>query len=306
MEIPCKNKHRNISRINYFLVLIIILMSIPIVSAFEFDNIKRGLTKNKDTSEYGLIEIRNSVFGWDWFQLDKIMSLELKENTEACLPTGCSANTEIIMYENGKLIDDIRFIDLETGKETNIKNYNIYVNGDLYNYEEVSGNSVGVKYAVELKGKLNPFQEVDWQIKSAGTDWIDDWAFWTSALNVDLLMYYNSNDSSGNLTDSLGNVNMTKVGTPLSVAGAVNNATYSTGDDYWIKGNMSVGNEFNLTDSNFTINFWVYRGNAEDKYWISDHPAGPFYIFTTSLKLRVAFEGEYDYFNSFLPKTNTM
>jgi len=126
----------------FIMVIVILLVVTPLVSAFfQFDNIKGDLIIDKNTSEYGKIEIRNSVFGWEWFQLDKVMSLELKENTEICLDIGCSAKKEIIMYEDGKLIDDIRFIDLKTGEETNIKNYEIYVNGDLYNYEKVSGYS---------------------------------------------------------------------------------------------------------------------------------------------------------------------
>ena len=210
----------NIPRIAYLFVLVLILTAIPLVSAFEFDNIKGDLIKNKDTSEYGKIEIRNSLFGWEWFQLDKVMSLELKENSEMCLDTGCSANTEIIMYEDGKLIDEVRFIDLKTGKETSIESYDIYVNGDLYNYEKVSGYSEGVKYNIEFKGKVHPFQTVDWQIKSANTDWIDNWATWNSSIEngsvafwpfedgidyavEDVIGGFNMNSNSSNWTDGI-------------------------------------------------------------------------------------------------------
>ena len=180
------------------LIGFILLLCVNMVSAFfQFDNIKGDLVLDKDTSEYGKVEIRNSVFGWGWFQLDKIMSLELKENTERCPSEGCSAKQEIIMYEDGKLIDGVRFIDLKTGKETSIKNYDIYVNGDLYNYEEVSGYSDGIKYNVELRGKVHPFQEVDWQIKSAGTDWITDWAIWTDSLTNGTVGYWTFDETTG-------------------------------------------------------------------------------------------------------------
>ena len=279
MEKPTLKTRRNIPRIAYLFVLILILVAIPLVSAFDFDNIKGDLIKNKDTSEYGKIEIRNSMFGWGWFQLDKIMSLELLENTEQCLAEGCSATTEIIMYEDGKLIDDVKFIDLETGMRTTIKNYDIYVDGDLYNGKEVLGNSNGIKYDVELRGQVHPFQKVDWQIKSANTNWIDEWASWTSALSVDLLAYWNCDDSSGDLIDSLGSANATyKTNTPLDVGGIVNNATYSTGDDYWTIANQSVGTGFNSTESDFTFSFW-FNQTVVTGYMINSI-SGDFYYYT--------------------------
>ena len=185
-------------------------LSVNLVSAFQFDNIKGNLILDKDTFEYGKVEIRNSVFGWEWFQLDKIMSLELKENTELCPAKGCLARQEIIMYEDGKLIDDVRFLDLETGEETNIRSYDIYVNGDLYNGEEVLGYSSGVKYDVELKGNLFPFQKVDWQVRSAGTDWINDWAAWNSSFTNGTVAYYKFDETSGNNADDwTGNYDLT-------------------------------------------------------------------------------------------------
>ena len=230
------------------------------VSAFQFDNIKRDLILDKDTSEYGKIEIRNSVFGWEWFQLDKIMSLELKENTEQCPSTGCSAKQEIIMYEDGKLIDDIRFIDLETGTETNIKNYDIYVNGNLYNGEEVSGYSKGVKYDVELKGNLFAFQSVDWQIKSAGTDWIDDWAVWTGSLTNGTMAYWKFDEAAGtNVKDFTGNYDLT-TNTPNWVSGLLGNAlnfTQSGGTDYVAYNDTFL--DRNMTD--FSLSLWFKLDN---------------------------------------------
>ena len=248
----------------YLMLFVILLVTIPLVSAFQFDNIKGGLQKGKGISEYGKVEIRNSVFGWEWFQLDKVMSLELKENTELCPSTGCSAKQEIIMYEDGKLIDSVRFIDLKTGAGTSIKSYEIYVNGDLYNGEEVSGYSKGVKYDVELRGKLYPFQEVDWQIKSAGTDWIDDWAAWS--WNTGLVSYWDFEETSGDLLDTIGSNDGTVVGALREQPGLLGDAyTFNGSTDY-------VNFTFKPGALNGTLSFWVnFSGGGNPAIAGHDH-----------------------------------
>jgi len=263
MEKPTYKTHKNIPRIAYLFFLIVILMAIPSVSAFfEFDNIKGDLIIDKDTSEYGIVEIRNSMFGWNWFQLDKIMSLELKENTEVCAAGSCLAKQEIIMYEDGKLIDAIRFIDLETGRETDIKNYNIYVNGDLYNYEEVSGYSEGVKYNVELRGKVYPFQEVDWQIKSAGTDWINEWATWSDSLGNGTVAYYKLDETTGNSAeDSVNNYDL--ITFPQNwTTGIINNGLSFVPSNTT---NMAYNETLLKTNqTDFTVSLWIKLDDPYD------------------------------------------
>jgi len=243
--------HRNIPRIVYLFFLIVMLMAIPLISAdWIFNNVKNDLVIDKGTSNYGKIEID------DWYGLKKLMSLELLENSEQCSAEGCSAKQEIIMYEDGKLIDDVRFIDLETGKQTNIKNYEIYVNGDLYNGEEVSGYSNGVKYNVELRGDLFILQSVDWQVKSAGTDWITEWATWASSLTNGTMAYWKFEEGSGtNVEDWTGNYDLT---TNASwVSGIIDNAV-----NYDLSGLRSYNDTFmdkNMTD--FSVSLW-FKPNA--------------------------------------------
>jgi len=248
-----------------FVLVLVLLLVIPTITAFDFDNQKSELIRNEQTSKYGKIEFRNSLFGWNWFQLDKIAEIELKTNTEQCLSIGCSAVKEIIMYEDGKLIDDVRFLDLETGKETQIESYEILVNGDPYNFEEVSGYSKGIVYEVELKGKLKPFQKVDWQIKSHKLDWIDEWAIWTSSLNANLSYYYDFNEGAG--TNAKEKVNGSK------------NLTFANQNDNWnatgingtarqfnISGEVVVNPGFNMSMfKNVTINLWfLANGNFHE------------------------------------------
>ncbi|KKM84191.1 hypothetical protein LCGC14_1301740 [marine sediment metagenome] len=234
-----------------------LFLILPMVSSFEFDNIKADLITNKDTSEYGKIEIRNSVLGFEWWQLDKVMSLELKENTYICSETGCLANTEIIMYEDGKLFDSIRFIDLYTGRETNIKGYKVYVNGRIYNYEKLKEDSQGIKYDVELKGEVYPFQKVDWQVRSAGTEWIEDWAVWTSALTNGTIGAWTLDETSGiNVEDSTGNFDLTTNSSNWTT-GLINNglAFNETGYRAW----NDTFLDKNMTDISFSFWFKVPR-----------------------------------------------
>jgi len=107
---------------NLFLMITLCLFLIlPMVSAdLSIDNIK--LFDDK-TGDYGKVTIR------DWFGFLDLAELELKENTDIC-DSDCSSETEIIMYQRGVLIDDVKFMKLQ-GKgnwiEEDIIDYNFYI-----------------------------------------------------------------------------------------------------------------------------------------------------------------------------------
>jgi len=117
------------------LVLFLVgLFCISFISAFTFDNIKSFDSK---VGDYGKIEIRNSVLGLKWFQLDKIAELELKENTDTC-DSSCSAETEIVMYQRGSLIDDVKFMTLQEDEcwiKQDIRSYQFYIKTDEETYD---------------------------------------------------------------------------------------------------------------------------------------------------------------------------
>ena len=103
----------------FVLIFMTILLVGTISAQLDFDNIKGDLIINDTTSSYGIIEIR------DWFGLLKLATLELKENTDVC-GEFCSAEKEIIMFQNGVLIQDIKFetiLEDETRIEQDIRNY---------------------------------------------------------------------------------------------------------------------------------------------------------------------------------------
>jgi len=109
------------------LFLILGMFCINLVSSASFDNIK---SFDKDVGDYGKVEIK------DWFGLQKLTQLELKKNTDTC-GTSCSAETEIVMYQRGSLIDDVRFMTLmgEDWKEQSIRSYQFYIKTNEEEYD---------------------------------------------------------------------------------------------------------------------------------------------------------------------------
>jgi hypothetical protein len=79
-----------------------------------YDNVKGNLIINTNTSKYGSIEIR------DWFGLLSLAKLELKKNTDIC-GVNCNSETQIILYQDSILIDDVKFVGAE------VKDYKFYI-----------------------------------------------------------------------------------------------------------------------------------------------------------------------------------
>jgi len=107
-----------------FGVILISIFSLYFIGAESFNenNTKLDLIFGENISKYGKIEIKNKLN-------DIITSLELKENTDVC-GTRCSAETEIIMFKDGVLIDDVRFMELQNDKseiQKPITNYHFYI-----------------------------------------------------------------------------------------------------------------------------------------------------------------------------------
>ncbi len=202
------------------LILVVGMFLINFVSAgdwFDFDNYK---SYEKDVGEFGKVSIMDEGF----FSDHPLKSLELKTNSERCKEY-CSATKEIIMYEDDVLIQDIRFIDVNYGRRTDIKSYEIYVDGELYNLgDEVQGNSKGITYQVELQGELYPFQRIDWQVKT-NNFWITEYAIWTSDLNTNLTHYYDFDTGSGVVLKEkrFGKQNGTLINSPSWIDGILSN-----------------------------------------------------------------------------------
>lgn len=144
-----------------------------------------------------------------------IISLKLTENTYVC-GTDCYAENEITIFNDGPLIDDVRFYQIKEGisTERSMKSYNFVIGksididdyklvcsetGEIYKNEskeikcdfkaigtrkEVQYETyvVGQKvpagtYTMKIYGKKQPYESWDWQIKSQGY-WTTEWAVW--------------------------------------------------------------------------------------------------------------------------------
>ncbi len=125
---PLKNPYKAYHKV-FLGLLMLFLMSISLVSSAEFDNIK---TYEEEIGKYGKITIRNSILGIPFLQLDKVIELELKENSNICVGFECFAEKEIILYEDGILINDIRFLYTEKDgtQSYNTLNYQLSIRTD--------------------------------------------------------------------------------------------------------------------------------------------------------------------------------
>lgn len=153
-----------------FIFLILLVTQISIVSALEFDN---TVTFHKDVGKYGKYEIR------DWFGLQKLTDIELKNNTFDCIDN-CSAEKEFVMYQKGELISDVRFYTISDwgNASTTIKSYQFYIKEGASWIPYNLGEEVEVgTYLVRLEGTKDKSKIVDWQIESQGV-WTEEWIEW--------------------------------------------------------------------------------------------------------------------------------
>ena len=225
--------------------LMLNLIGISLISAANFDN---TYNFDKDIGNYGKYQIK------DWFGLQKLMDIQLIENTEVCPEDNCRAEIPINHYQDGILVEDIRFIDVKTGKETKVKNYQLKIDGNNYNIGDETKKG---DYNLEVLAELRSFQTVDWQIKVHGK-WLDSWAIFGSSLQNGLITYYTF-DESGTDTiakDSVGLLNATGVGIGSGnwVAGALGNAVKLNGVDE--RFTLDATN-FTMGTGNFTLSVWT-------------------------------------------------
>jgi len=244
-------------KLKFLVIFLMILLILPIVNSLEFDNRKYF---DENVGNYGKVTIK------DWFGLLDLATLELKTNTDVCL-IECSAEKEIIMYQDGILIDDIRF---ETIKKDNsrtiepIKEYNFYIkqNDDWIFYNLGTEVKKGT-YQVRLEGKKDLLKKVDWKIKSQGI-WIDEWLIWGTNPPI---AYFNFDETTGTNLEN-------------KVDGTYNGTLYEMENDDWVPGLLGNALNFDGTDdfvnitnmenlgliNDTTISVWVNTSGVYGAY----------------------------------------
>lgn len=270
-------------------VLLALMLVIPMVSAFNFDNVKE-FDKNKGNSGRGVATIKNM-----WGMGGTLAEIELIDNTDTCL-SNCYAIGTIDLKKDGYLMEGLRF--KKKNKETGewgiggIKDYHIYIktneeeikvddyervctpkgkptaNGTQAEtcemvktgfhwetqdeWEEYHGQYLDKgKYTWKITGKKYKEQEVDWLASFFGEE-ISEWAVWGY---VDPVLYYKFNE--GGTSDAIDSSpygrDATNIGGMLHNTGLLGNATQFAGSGKYF--NVSF-DALGITTGDFTISFW--------------------------------------------------
>ena len=282
---------KNIKVIVMFIFFSVFLVGV--VSSFEFDNVK-----NYD-EETKTIEIRNSILGIPFLQLDKVAEVELKTPLNYQVPRGYQkvAEFEVKTFTDyNSAFKELELFDKNNGMSKFVREYdfkvlsyedvriNDYVSvcSDVFNEttqnmsqiceQVVSGNHIEQK---ETWSELNSTNFKDNDTLTVGiftnvekgdvVEWIpnffgvriNEWATWTENLFVELVLYYNADESSGQVVPDLQE----------NFTGDFVNGL----DSQWVDGILGNAIEFNGTiayvnttynpnigtGTNFSISFWV-------------------------------------------------
>ncbi len=166
------NKLIGAHRIAFFslAILLVMIFSMDLTSAFEFDNVKNF----KKEGKYGKVEIRNSILGIPFLQLGKVAEYELTYNTDSCL-VDCHAEGTATLYEEGRIFQKMKFVNKQ-GKNKNI-DYTIYIKTDGEWIEYNGAKVVAGEYEWRIEGKKSANENVDWIGTAFGID-LTDWAWW--------------------------------------------------------------------------------------------------------------------------------
>lgn len=294
-----KKRHIIASGSRILMLLIVMIMGISMVSAFDFFPTYDYNDQTKTATIYA-----------DFLKIQKVADIELISNTDLCL-SSCEAviritpNTDIetndqeykiIIKDLTKKVDrsdQVSSITFE--KRAGTENYNSYekigencqnvshsANGTSYTTRECSavyGNvertrekwdqfqltpaffkKIDGSVDVKIKGVKDPYASVDWIPKFYGVE-ISEWATWTSSFNTDLLAYWDMNTTSG-VERVTGIMN-------LSIAGTGNNANTGKIGNSW---SVSAGSGNRVDYASPPTNYlnWTRYGKKTVNFWIRE------------------------------------
>jgi len=250
-----KNTHLNPFCATLLVGVMLFLILIPFISAWEFDN---KIKVEDYGAKYPKIKIEN-VFGLG----GSLWEGTLEKNTDVC-GVKCSATKEIKLLKDGALVNDVRFIDVTNGQstETEINNYEFFIlnKGEKTKYEVGKELPAGT-YTLLLEGEKDFYQNIDWQIYVHGI-WLEEWAIWGEEKPI---MYWDFNEGSGtNLEDITRN--------------GYNGTLQGTLSSYWVTDGILSGainfsgntnNFINYTSPaipNWSISIWTKVNDKKKEY----------------------------------------
>lgn len=279
------------------LTLMALLLFLPLISAFEFDN-RKEIQISKGLAGYNDIEIGN-FFGFG----KTLWSGTLDSNTNVC-GINCESIQTITLHEEGSLVDEVIFKTLQDDgdwKEQGIRSYEILIHTGSEPYEINDYESVCEtikEYSTEndtyygvttceqvLVGSHTEYID-EWQNYELGTelkkgtyevklvgqkkptrtvDWIyetqgeelGEWAIW-GGLNLTAIDYYNFDEGSGTTAGDTG----TPGGNDMTVNSDAWDSNGMDGSAFKADGNNGIATTINLgtdhgSNEAVTLNLWM-------------------------------------------------
>lgn len=258
------------------MLMFCIVFLAPTLSAIEWDNykdydeqtqtltVRNGLTFGTKIADITLTtDLINRVpVGYQKvaeFQINSYVNygnafkeLELFDKTKRDLKFTRDFDFKVLGYENvsvpnyveecSKVWNGTECSMIESG--TKIVEQETWTNLALADFNKDDDLTIGIFTVVE-KGDV-----VEWIPNFFGVR-IDEWAVWTASLNVDLVLYYNLNATSGTVVDvSGGGHNATNNGATRGVTGIIENAFDWDGSDDWVDtavNDFTTGNSWSVS-----------------------------------------------------------
>ncbi len=225
---------------------ILIVLLIPIVLAFEFDNVKDF---EKGELEYGKATITN-FFGLG----DKLAEITLLDNTDHCF-VNCYAEGETILFKDGKLLDSMRFKKLNGNYKT--IDYKFYVKDKGKWIEYDNSKLTPGTYEWRIEGIKNPLESIDWLGTFLGVE-VDEWALWGTASDNNAYWGFNT-PSNTTAIDDVGGLYNGTFGSNMNATdfqtGIIDTGMHFNGSQIY-----TVPNGFVFEDT-FSVSFWINPSN---------------------------------------------
>lgn len=293
--------------------MVISLFLISIVSSAEWDNVK---SYDKETNT---VIIKNSIL---FIPTTTILEATLNTPKMFYVGTGYQKVAEFIINPKEDYADLLKnfeyynfFDNKQIQKQVDIK-YLTYQDVEVPEYKNVlsaNGTSLNeVKSGSHMEKKefwidfdnsikintpltiglftvVESGETIEWIPEIAGVK-VSEWAVWTSSLNVNLMAYYNFNQSVGTvIPDVINQKNLTGINAPVWITGKIPNGLNFSYNQF---GFGSLANYFDWTGTkNMSISLWVYPVSVvgdqvltiENKNWAFILSGTELYFYSTRL-----------------------
>lgn len=186
------------------IILILTLLLVPTVLAFEFDNVKDSIDTKGGSFFVGETEVLYNPI-WEKYKPIKVTNLfgfgktllqgAITKHDDIC-GIDCSSTFELYIGEDSVLIDAVDFYTIKddgSRVKQNVRSFQFYVDGSPYQLG--TGMPKGT-YEVKLEAAKKSSRTVDWVIKTQG-ETLNSWAEWGDLDIVNWTHYQVFNSTGG-------------------------------------------------------------------------------------------------------------